>query len=311
MQQKILILVANPTNASRLRLDEEVREIDEGLRRANKREEFKLEERWAVRPRDIQRAMLDTNPQIVHFSGHGTGDEGLVFEDETGQTKLVNGLALAELFSLFAEQVKCVVLNGCYSEAQANVIAQHIPYVIGMNKAIGDKAAIEFAVGFYDALGAGKSVEFAYKFGCAAVWLAGIPEQLTPILKKKQNIEETVVKISSSNDQSLVENKPASESDWQLNDSDREILTKLLTHSGRAEYSARRALCLQIGIKPNQLGFIRESTVTDFALQLIEYLNEIDDKEALCKICCQLETVFKRGKYSIDLENIKSKLNCN
>jgi hypothetical protein len=35
-----------------------------------------------------------------------------------------------------------------------------------MSQAIGDKAAIEFAVGFYDALGAGRSIEFAYKLGC-------------------------------------------------------------------------------------------------------------------------------------------------
>jgi hypothetical protein len=35
------------------------------------------------------------------------------------------------------------------SQVQAEAIAQYIPYVIGMNQAIGDKAAIEFAVGFY------------------------------------------------------------------------------------------------------------------------------------------------------------------
>ena len=255
-----------------------------------------------MRPRDIQRAMLDVNPQIIHFSGHGTGDEGLVFEDETGSAKLVDGQALAGLFDLFADQVECVVLNGCYSEVQANAIAQHINYVIGMSKAIGDRAAIEFAVGFYDALGAGKPVEFAYKFGCAAIRLAGIPEQLTPTLKKKPS--------NGSKDQLPVPYEPASELEQELNDSDRELLTKLLIRSGRAEYSARKALCIKIGIEANQLGFIRESTVTDFALQLIEYLDEIDDKQALCKICSELEIIFKRGKYSADLENVKSKLNC-
>jgi hypothetical protein len=66
----ILILAANPKNTSRLRLDKEVQEIDEGLRRANKREQFKLEQRWAVRSRDFYRAILDTQPQIVHFCGH-------------------------------------------------------------------------------------------------------------------------------------------------------------------------------------------------------------------------------------------------
>lgn len=71
-----------------------------------------------------------------------------------GQPKSVTGEALAGLFKLFDKKVKCVVLNGCDSQIQAKIIAQHIPYVIGMQEAIGDRAAIVFAVGFYDALGA-------------------------------------------------------------------------------------------------------------------------------------------------------------
>nr|WP_277878442.1 TIR domain-containing protein [Coleofasciculus sp. FACHB-SPT36] len=170
-----------------------MRDIAEGLQRAQKREQFNLEQRLAVRPRDIQRAILDVSPQIIHFSGHGKGEQGLIFEDEIGNTKLVNGDALAGLFELFAEQVNCVVLNGCYSEVQAKAIAQYIPYVIGMNQAIGDKAAIEFAVGFYDALGAGRSIEFAYKLGCSAIRLAGIAEYLTPVLLKQPKAEEATV----------------------------------------------------------------------------------------------------------------------
>ncbi len=83
--KKILILAANPKGTSPVRLDEEVREIDAGLRRARNTDQFVIESRWAVRPRDLQRAMLEVEPQIVHFSGHGAGDEGLVFEDEIGQ----------------------------------------------------------------------------------------------------------------------------------------------------------------------------------------------------------------------------------
>lgn len=312
MVQTILILAANPKGTTPLRLDEEVREIDAGLQRAKQREQFVLEQKWAVRPRDIQRAMLDINPQIIHFSGHGTGDEGLVFEDETGLAKLVDGEALAGLFDLFADQVECIVLNGCYSQVQADALAQHINYVIGMSKAIGDRAAIEFAVGFYDALGAGKPVEFAYKFGCAAIRLAGIPDQLTPILKKKKpNSGETVAKINLLEEQLSGANEATSEVSQELNDFDKEIITELLIRSGRAEYSARKALCIKIGIEPNQLGFLRQSTDTDFALELISYLLNIDDKQALCQICKELEIVFKRGKYSVELEKIKSKLNCN
>jgi CHAT domain len=182
----ILILVANPKTTTALRLDEEIREIDAGLQRAKKRELFDLKQRWAVRVQDVYQSLLDFKPQIVHFSGHGTGDDGLALEDEAGNVRLVDTVALAKLFELFAADIECVVLNACYSEVQAEAIVQHIPYVIGMNKAIGDIAAIKFSTGFYSALGAGESVEFAYKLGCNVIQLDGIAEHLTPVLKKKQ-----------------------------------------------------------------------------------------------------------------------------
>ena len=185
--KKILVLSANPKGTKPLRLGQEIREIKDGLRRARERERFIIESAEAVRYRDIRQAILYYEPHIVHFSGHGL-EEGLVFEDDTGREKLVEPQALAALFELFADQVECVLLNACYSEHQAKAIAQHIDYVVGMSQAIGDKAAIEFAVGFYDALLAGKTVEIAYKFGCNAIQIASIPEHLTPQLFKKNQL---------------------------------------------------------------------------------------------------------------------------
>jgi hypothetical protein len=105
--KKILILAANPKNSVPLRLDEEVREIDEGLRRAQMRDRFELEQKWAVRPRDVQRAILDFAPQIVHFSGHGVGEGGLALEDELGQAKLVSTSALVCLSCLLIRWSVC------------------------------------------------------------------------------------------------------------------------------------------------------------------------------------------------------------
>ena len=189
-QQTILFLAANPKDKGRQRLDQELRDIAEGLQRAQKRDRFNLQQRWAVRPRDIQRAMLDVNPQIIHFSG--SGEQGLVFEDDRGNSKPVNGAALAALFELFTDQTTCVVLNGCYSEVQAKAIAQHIPYVIGMSQTISAEAAIAFAIGFYDALGADRPIEFAYKLGCAVIQLEGMAEHLTPVLLKQSSEEATL-----------------------------------------------------------------------------------------------------------------------
>ncbi|MEG4207737.1 CHAT domain-containing protein [Microcoleus sp. Pol7_A1] len=183
----ILILAANPTNTVPLRLEQEIREIDEGLRRANQREQYKLEQKWAVRSRDFYRAILDYQPNIVHFCGHGAGQDGIVLEDDTGKMALVQTNALASMFKLFAKKgVECVILNACYSEVQAEAISHYVNYVIGMNKAVGDKASIAFAVAFYDAVAAGYQVEEAYELGCSQ--MIGFLEHETPVFKKKNLI---------------------------------------------------------------------------------------------------------------------------
>ena len=204
--KKILLLSANPLKTGQLRVDEEMREIKEGLKRSRKRDNFTIESAEAVRYRDLGRAILDSCPNIVHFSGHGmgteggeenatsrkfvpvdsveSGNEGLVFEDESGRVKLINAIAIAGLFKLFNDSVECVVLNACYSQVQAEAIAQYIPYVVGMGKAIGDRAAIEFAIAFYDAIGSGRDYEFAFDYACTAIRVAGIEESDTPKLLK-------------------------------------------------------------------------------------------------------------------------------
>lgn len=188
--KNILILAANPTNTDRLRLDEEVREIQTALEQARNHEQFEVVTRWAVRVDDLQKALLNDAPQIVHFSGHGTGSEGLVLENEVGHSQFISTIALSGLFRLVQSEVECVFLNACYSAAQAEAIHQHIDCVLGMNSAIGDKAAIHFARGFYQALGAGKPYDEAFEWGCNAIDLKGIPESSTPVLKYRKRVQE-------------------------------------------------------------------------------------------------------------------------
>jgi len=186
---KILILTANPKipNYEPLRLDAEVRQIEEALRRSQHRDRFQLETQLATRTKDLRRALLDRQPQIVHFSGHGSGERGLVLENDDGKLQAVSTEALTQLFGASEiSEVECVLLNACYSQVQAIAIHQIVDCVIGMHQPIGDKAAILFAEGFYDALGAGKSYEEAYKVGCNAIALEGIPEHQIPVLKNRK-----------------------------------------------------------------------------------------------------------------------------
>jgi hypothetical protein len=195
--KKILILTANPKNTDKLRLDQEVREIQAGLDRSKQRDQFEIISRWATRPDDLRRTLLDHNPNIVHFSGHGAGEHGLALENDEGKMQLVTTTSLAKLFSIFKDKIECVLLNACYSQAQATAISQHIDYVIGMNKAIGDRAAIEFVVGFYDAIGAGRTFEEAFEIGCASIDLENIPEVLTPMMMCRESRNTNTDSLSS------------------------------------------------------------------------------------------------------------------
>ncbi len=196
--KKILILSANPKDTNKLRLDEEARKIQEALKLAKNRDKFEIVTEWAVRVEDLRRALLNHEPHIVHFSGHGAGTKGLALEDNSGITQLVSSESLASLFELFRPTVECVLLNACYSEVQAQAIHQHVDYVIGMNQPIGDVAAIEFSTGFYDALGAGEGYNYAFSMGRASIQLKGSQEYLIPVLKSRPSSLSISTKTKSS-----------------------------------------------------------------------------------------------------------------
>ena len=175
----ILILYANPKGTTVLQLEEEIRNIREGLERSQNRQQFQIEQRGAARVKDLRQSLLDLKPTIVHFCGHGTGERGLLLEDDAGKPYLASTEALSSLFGILPEQIECVLLNACYAEKQAKAIVQHINYVIGMQEEIRDDLAIAFTQGFYDGLGAGQPIEVAYKLGRNAIQFE-VSKKLTP-----------------------------------------------------------------------------------------------------------------------------------
>ena len=195
---KILFLAANPRDTQPLHLDEEVRAIDHALQSAAYRDRFNLEQAWAVRYNDLQNVLLRHQPTIVHFSGHGSNTNELILLDNDGGSHPVSLQALSRLFAILKDNIRCVVLNACYSESQAQAIAQHIEAVIGMTNALGDSAAIEFASAFYQALAYGRSIKTAFDLGCAQIDLANLNEQETPKLLVSQGDPGHLVLAQSS-----------------------------------------------------------------------------------------------------------------
>jgi hypothetical protein len=184
---RILILAANPKDSTRLRLDEEIRDIKEGIHRSKFRDQFEIKTGTAVRSKDIRRLMLRYKPEILHFCGHGE-KKGLMVEDESGRAVFLQQEALSGLLELFADSVQCVLLNAGYSQLQAETVSRHIDVVIGMKNQMDRPTGIEFAVGFYDALGAGESFEKAFELGKnAALMKNGVRGHMVPVLYAGQH----------------------------------------------------------------------------------------------------------------------------
>jgi|GEM_PF-6332943 len=191
---KILFLAANPMPSNRLAIGEEARAIEEELRRSKLRDAVEFCTRWAVRPGDLQRTLLEERPTVVHFSGHGGGTIGVVLHSEAGtEESLVSSAALADLFKVLMDNIRVVVLNACYTEEQARAIVREIDFVVGMSDSIGDDGARVFAAAFYRGLAFGKSVQTGFDLGLSELKLMGLKnDEEVPVLLTRDGVDASV-----------------------------------------------------------------------------------------------------------------------
>jgi hypothetical protein len=184
----ILFLAANPHDTSPIALDEECAAIERELRMTAHRDDFEFRSKWAVNVDDLGRHLMELSPTIIHFSGHGArggagtsrGGSGIYLHGEPGGSQLVTGRALAMMIRSAAAAARVVVLNACYSEAQADALRGVVDCVIGMTGAIRDDAARSFAVGFYRALGNRRSVGNAVEHAVATLAAKQLPDEHLP-----------------------------------------------------------------------------------------------------------------------------------
>jgi len=191
----VLFLAADPIDQVRLRLDEEARVIQDMFRKAEHRDSIRFETRWAVQPKDLLQAMNELQPTIVHFSGHGSDDDQIIFLDSAGNAKPVSKEAIVQTMTVASDNLRLVFFNTCYSFNQASAVTQHIEAAIGMNTSIGDEAARIFASQFYSALGFGFSLAKAFKQAKAALMLESIPEDQTPELFIQEGLDAQEIVI--------------------------------------------------------------------------------------------------------------------
>ncbi|UWU78165.1 CHAT domain-containing protein [Bradyrhizobium huanghuaihaiense] len=180
----ILYLTADPDKAHALRVDAEVRRVQEAIRGSQYRDNLGVEYRPAANVGTLLDGLNDIAPQIVHFSGHGSAyglamDSGKV--GKRADESVSFGL-LAKALAATDHPPRVVVLNSCHSSGARKPLLKLGIIVISMKTSISDIGAVAFAPRFYAALAGGQSVQAAFRQGAVAVENVSITEADTPQL---------------------------------------------------------------------------------------------------------------------------------
>ena len=171
---RILVAAANPPGSEPLALDRELARIRQALDRVPNVKVSCLRSATASALRD---ALLREKASILHFMGHGRADRssgafGLALEPAANTDGVLSGDGLTALFA--GVGLKVAVLNAChtaavpaspghdpFSGATTALAAAGLPAVVGMTRAVADRAAIAFAQTLYRHVALGASFEVA------------------------------------------------------------------------------------------------------------------------------------------------------
>jgi hypothetical protein len=184
---RVLILGAGLPGTESVRIDREIRAIQETIEPGMARDNIEVRIRLAVRSEDISQALLKDEPRLVHFAGHGGGTEGsFAAEGDYGLAHILPVDGLVRLFRGAGQSVECVVVNACETELLARGLSEVVPYAIGMRQPVRDRSAIRFSVGFYQAVSAGRPIEDAFELGVGQMMMVPVGDDPSaPVLFRR------------------------------------------------------------------------------------------------------------------------------
>ena len=201
ISQTILFLASNPSGTGKLQLEAEHSRINQKLQDS----ELEVKIKKDVSLSAFQKYIIQEEPFIVHFSGHGeksdvelkeamtrggldidemesNNDSGIVlFSEDLREAFIVSTDVISRLFRGMVKiqniAINTVIFNSCYSEEQAAAVAEFVPNVIGTSWSVKDKAAIAFSTSFYLGIAEGRNILQSVFLGTTNAMAHGEPPE--------------------------------------------------------------------------------------------------------------------------------------
>jgi hypothetical protein len=190
--EKLRVLILGSSSEGDLRVGREQKRIRAAVGAALHRDLIELDVRPAATTEDLLDGLSGFRPHVVHFSGH-SNEHLIVFEDERDephQGVIVTAEAFAKAIEATDDPPTLVVLNSCGSAAQIDdLVAQVVPFAVGMADSIDDGDAIIYSARFYASVANGQSIRSSHLAGQAALELAGLDAADLPVLAWAQDVD--------------------------------------------------------------------------------------------------------------------------
>ncbi|OUZ07230.1 hypothetical protein BHE97_17110 [Aeromicrobium sp. PE09-221] len=191
-QEKLRVLILGASAEGDLRLGREQKRIRAAVESALHRDQIELDVRPAATTADLLEGLAKFRPHVVHFSGH-SNENLIVFEDDHDghhEGVIVTAKTFAKAIDATDDPPVLVLLNSCNSAAQIDdLVAQVVPFAIGMAGTIDDSDAISYAAQFYATIANGQSIRSAHLSAQVALEAAGLDSAELPTLAWAQGVE--------------------------------------------------------------------------------------------------------------------------
>lgn len=175
-KKRILFICSLPRGKHEVRFTDEIGTIEERLLRGSFREEYDFSPKMSVKPLDLMTTIAGSASQaapfIVHFSLHGSSDQGLMFSDEKQMTAYQSKEYFQDLLETLVDddwKITCLIFSACHSKDFADLLRNIVEFSIGIEGSIPDEAMIRFSHGFYSSLFDNWDIKKSFSRGRSAV----------------------------------------------------------------------------------------------------------------------------------------------
>jgi hypothetical protein len=154
---KILYLSSSPSDLDKLESDKEFRAIHENIND----EFFKIKSVSNTQISDIQAVIFESQPDIIHFSGHGSSEDIILANDRNVSAGVFKP-AFIKTFQNLKKKPELVFLNACQTYHNLADLSYIVDFVIATDRKVSDPSAIMFARNFYRFLSLGASITSSF-----------------------------------------------------------------------------------------------------------------------------------------------------